>query len=137
MVIASPDYLASHSSPAEPDDLSRHRIVGGTASVVPAAWTFERDGRRVKLELEPHFATDDNEGAIAAAVAGLGVTSTSGWACRRELEAGQLVLLPSDWSLEPIPVHAYFPLGRDTRAAARAAVEYLAAGFREEEDFWA
>jgi hypothetical protein len=49
----------------------------------------------------------------------------------------KLMRLLSDWSLEPIPVHAYFLLGRDTRAAARAAVEHLAAGFREEEDFWA
>lgn len=136
LVVASPGYLAAHGSPAEPDDLTGHRIVGGTASAVPAAWAFERDGRRVKPELEPHFATDDNEGAIAAAAAGLGVTSTSGWACRRELESGQLVRLLQDWSLEPIPVHAYFPLGRDTRAAARAAVEHLAAGFREEEGHW-
>jgi DNA-binding transcriptional LysR family regulator len=133
LVVASPGYIAAHGAPAEPEALTGHRIVGGTASAVPAAWVFERDGRRVKLELEPHFSTDDNEGSIAAAVAGLGVTSTSGWSCRRELEAGQLVRLLADWSLDGIPVHAYFPLGRATRAAARAAVEHLAAGLREEE----
>jgi DNA-binding transcriptional LysR family regulator len=133
LVVASPEYLAIHGAPAEPEDLSGHRIVGGTASAVPTAWAFEREGRRVKLELEPHFSTNDNEGAIAAAAASLGVTSTSGWACRRELEAGQLVRLLADWSLEGIPVHAYFPLGRATRAAARAAVEHLATGLREEE----
>lgn len=133
IVVASPGYLAVHGTPDAPDDLVRHRIVGGTASAVPAAWAFERDGRAAKPDVEPHFSTDDNEGAIAAAVAGLGITSTNGWACRRELEAGRLVRLLPDWRLAGIPVHAYFPLGRATRAAARAAVEHLAAGLREEE----
>ncbi len=133
LIVASPDYIAVHGAPIEPEDLGGHRIVGGTASAVPTAWAFERDGRRVKLELEPHFSTDDNEGAIAAAAAGLGVTSTTGWACRRELEAGRLVRLLPDWGLAGVPVHAYFPLGRATRAAARAVVEYLAAGFRANE----
>jgi DNA-binding transcriptional LysR family regulator len=131
LVVASPGYLATHGMPIEPEDLHRHRIVGGTASAVPTAWAFKRNGREVKLELEPHFSTDDNEGAIAAAVAGLGITSTSGWSCRRELLAGELVRLLPDWTLQGIPVNAYFPLGRATRAAARAAVEHLVAGFRE------
>jgi hypothetical protein len=38
-------------------------------------------------------------------------------------------LLP-DWQLAGIPVHAYFPMGRATRAAGRAVVEHLVAGFQ-------
>jgi DNA-binding transcriptional LysR family regulator len=130
VVVASPDYLERHGVPAHPNDLVRHRIVGGTASAVPAAWRFERDADEIAVTLEPHFSTNDNEGAIAAAVAGLGVTSTSGWACRRELRAGQLVRLFVDWNQASIPVHAYFPMGRATRAVGRAAVDHLIAEFR-------
>ena len=86
VVVASPDYLARHGAPETPDDLVHHRIVGGTAAAVPTAWRFERAGEESAIKLEPHFSTDENEGAIAAAVAGFGITSTSGWACRRELE---------------------------------------------------
>src|SRR5271168_2684850 len=132
MGVAAPSYLAREGTPAEPSDLARHRIVGGTATAVPTAWLFERAGEETRLDLEPHFSTNDNEGAIAAAVAGLGVTSTSGWSCRREREAGQLVRLFADWSMTDIEVHAYFPMGRETRAAVRAAVEHLAALFRAE-----
>ncbi|HEX4196690.1 MAG TPA: LysR family transcriptional regulator [Caulobacteraceae bacterium] len=129
VVVASPDYLARHGTPRSPDDLARHRIVGGSAAAVPAAWRFQRDGRDVAVKLEAHFSTDENEGAIAAAVAGFGVTSTSGWACRRELENGSLVRLLPEWALADIPVHAYFPMGRATRAAARAAIDHLVAAF--------
>jgi DNA-binding transcriptional LysR family regulator len=130
VIVASPDYLARHGVPAHPNDLVGHRIVGGTASAVPAAWRFERDADEIAVTLAPNFSTNDNEGAIAAAVAGLGVTSTSGWACRRELDDGSLVRLFADWNQAGIPVHAYFPMGRATRAVGRSAVDHLAAEFK-------
>lgn len=130
VVVASPDYVERHGAPADPGALQHHRIVGGTASAVPTAWRFTRDGQELAVDLDSHFSTNENEGAIAAAVAGLGITSTSGWSCRRELRAGRLVMLLRDWSLPSIPVHAYFPMGRATRAAARALVEHLVIEFR-------
>jgi DNA-binding transcriptional LysR family regulator len=132
VVVASPDYLARHGVPATPEDLVRHQIVGGPAAAVPTAWMFERDGKKWVIELEPYFSTNENEGAISAAVAGYGITSTSGWACRRELEAGSLVRLFVEWKMAGIPVHAYFPMGPATRAAARAAIDHLIADFRKD-----
>ena len=129
VVVASPGYIARHGEPGAPEALVRHRIVGGTASAVPTAWRFQREGQEVAIKLESHFSTDENEGAIAAAVAGLGITSTSGWACRRELDDGALVRLLRGWALAGIPVYAYFPMGRATRAAARAIIEHLITDF--------
>jgi DNA-binding transcriptional LysR family regulator len=42
-----------------------------------------------------HFSTNENEAAVAAATAGLGITSASEWACRRELAEESLVRLLS------------------------------------------
>jgi DNA-binding transcriptional LysR family regulator len=132
VIVAAPAYLARHGIPVTPEDLLRHRIVGGTAAAVPTAWRFARNGEEHDIKLEPHFSTDENEGAIAAAVAGYGITSTSGWACRRDLVEGSLVRLLTDWILAGIPVYAYFPMGRATRAAARAAVDHLVAELQRE-----
>src|SRR5271156_2319453 len=132
VVVASPQYLARYGAPETPDDLIRHRIVGGTAAAVPPAWRFGRNGEESAIKVEPHFSTDENEGAIAAAAAGFGITSTSGWACRRELASGALVRVLPDWALAGIPVHAYFPMGRATRAAARAAIDHLVASFQRD-----
>ncbi|HLZ84246.1 MAG TPA: LysR family transcriptional regulator [Caulobacteraceae bacterium] len=134
VVVASPEYLARHGAPATPDELARHRIVGGTASAVPTAWLFQREGQELLVPLEPQFSTNENEGAIAAAKAGFGITSTSGWACRRELEDGSLVRLFLGWTMVGIPVHAYFPMGAGTRAAGRAAVDHLVADFKRGAD---
>jgi DNA-binding transcriptional LysR family regulator len=129
VVVAAPDYLARNGSPAVPEDLAHHRIVGGSAAAVPNAWKFARDGRECALRLEAHFVTNENEGAVAAAAAGFGITSTSFWSCRRELESGALVRLLAGWRMAGIPLHAYFPMGKATRAAGRAAVDHLAAAF--------
>jgi DNA-binding transcriptional LysR family regulator len=111
-------------------DLTKHRIVGGSAAAVPAAWAFERGSEQVTVDLQPHLSTNENEGAVAAAAAGLGITSTSEWACQRELGDGSLVRLLKDWKTADIPVHAYFPMGAATRSAARALVDHLVAQFQ-------
>jgi DNA-binding transcriptional LysR family regulator len=129
VIVAAPTYLEQRGIPTKPEELSEHRIIGGTASAVPTALTLERAGRKTSLQLAAHFSTSDNEGAVAAAVAGLGVTSTSGWACRRELEEGSLVKVLADWKTVGIPVHAYCPMGRSTRSAARAVVAHLITEF--------
>jgi DNA-binding transcriptional LysR family regulator len=130
VAVASPAYLAAAGTPVLPGDLADLRIVGGPATTVPNAWAFERNGEKVSLDLHPHFTTNENEGAVAAAVAGLGVTSTTLLSCAREIEDGTLVSLCPEWTMAQIPVHAYFPSGRATRAAGRAIVEYLVTEMR-------
>lgn len=134
VIVASPRYLAQHAAPRTPQELRRHRIVSGPASRVPNAWRFRHEGQEVAIELESHFHTTENEGAIIAAVAGLGITSTSEWAAGPELHDGRLVRLLADWPMAGIPAHAYFPMGRDTRAAGRALIDYLVAALRQGRD---
>jgi DNA-binding transcriptional LysR family regulator len=134
VIIAAPSYLERSGYPASPADLSDHRIVGGPATLVPTAWAFERDGKSETIELSAHVSTNDNEATVAAATAGMGITSTQKWACRRELQNGALVRLLPEWKTRDIPVHAYFPAGRATRVAARGLIDYLAGEFRREEE---
>ena len=129
VIVAAPTYLEQAGTPASPMDLAKHRIVAGSAAAVPSAWAFELRGEKLTVDLQPHFSTNENEGAVAAAAAGIGITSTSEWACQRELGNGSLIRLLTDWKMADIPVHAYFPMGPATRAAARALVDHLATLF--------
>ncbi|SAL86283.1 LysR family transcriptional regulator [Caballeronia arvi] len=126
VVVAAPGYLRKHGVPDTPEDLARHRVVGGPAGAHASSWRFERDGKVALAEVRPHVSTNDTAGALAAAVSGLGVASTTSWACRAEIESGALVHLLPEWRMAELPVHAYFPMGRATRLAARAFVDFLA-----------
>ncbi|WP_293237280.1 LysR substrate-binding domain-containing protein, partial [Paludibacterium sp.] len=91
------------------------------------AWQLERDGVGVHASVTPQVSTNDTAGAVAAAIGGLGITSTTSWAYQQELQAGTLVQLFADWTIGVLPAHAYIPMGRATRQAARAFVDYIAA----------
>lgn len=125
VVVAAPSYLSRNGSPEHPNDLTVHRILAGPAATQASSWKFERDGVIVPVELDPYLSVNDTEGALTAAVNGLGITSTTSWACREEIDRGRLVRLLPDWKTASMPVHAYFPAGRATRLSARSFVDFL------------
>jgi DNA-binding transcriptional LysR family regulator len=131
VVVASPAYLERAGRPLVPEDLSLHRIVGGPAASRAASWQFERDGRKVSVDLHPHISTNAITGAIACATGGLGITSAPLWGCQDELDRGLLVRVLADWKANDLPVHAYFPLGRSARKVARAFVEFVTEELRK------
>jgi DNA-binding transcriptional LysR family regulator len=125
VIVASPEYLARHGTPIVPADIEHHRIVGGPAGSHISSWKFARDGEEISINLNPMVSTNDTAGALAAATGSLGIASTTSWACRMEIESGALVSVLPDWKMAELPVHAYFPMGRTTRMAARAFVDFL------------
>jgi len=129
LVVASPGYLERFGMPENPQDLAAHRIVFGPAAGTDTAWAFTRDGQEETVDVTPTISFSDNEGAVAGAAAGLGVTSIGWWTCRREIEEGALIKLLPDWEMASTRVHAYFPLGRATRSAARAFIDFLIEDF--------
>lgn len=131
VLVAGAAYVARHGVPAQPADLARHRIVIGPVAPNARAWAFEREGERVVVEVQPHLVVNDTAGALAAAACDLGITPTTSWACRSELATGALVQLLPTWQMGALPVHAYFPMGRTTRLAARAFVDFIAAELRQ------
>ncbi len=127
LLAASPDYLERAGAPSSPADLAAHAVIIGPGGGHPQAWSFSKDGRTCSIRVEGRVTTAMNEGATAAAVAGLGLTLTSVWGCRAELGRGDLVPVLSDWAVEPVELHALFPAGRVPAPAARAFLDYFAA----------
>jgi DNA-binding transcriptional LysR family regulator len=79
----------------------------------------------VQAQGQGRLTTTVNEGATAAAIAGLGILTIGLWGCRSELADGRLVQVLEDWQLDPVEIHAVFPPGRASRPAARALIDYL------------
>ncbi|HSD90434.1 MAG TPA: LysR family transcriptional regulator [Kofleriaceae bacterium] len=123
VVAAAPSYLIRAGTPATPRDLAAHAMILGPAAT--NALRFRRGNRTASIQPSGRLAVATNEAATAAAVAGLGITVTSVWGCRAELERGELVRVLSDWTLPPVALHAVFPRGRGALPAVRALIEYL------------
>jgi DNA-binding transcriptional LysR family regulator len=124
LVAASPAYLRTAPALQSPSDLAAHTVILGPG-LGPDALQFAKSGRRVSVQVDGRVSVDANEAAIAAALAGLGLTVTSLWACRAELERGDLVSVLADWTMEPIDLHAIFPAARVPKPSARAFADYF------------
>jgi DNA-binding transcriptional LysR family regulator len=132
LLVASPNYLARAGTPRTPADLAQHSVIIGPTAPGTDAWSFlDNKKRRVSVRVEGRLKISASEGAIAAAVAGLGILSTGLWSCRAELASGVLVQVLAHWPMGPVELHAVFPAGRSAKPAARALTDYLAETLQE------
>jgi DNA-binding transcriptional LysR family regulator len=130
VLAASPAYLERAGTPSSPADLAAHAVIGGPAGQLPGSWSFQKDGRSVSVLVESRLTTNSNEGAVAAAVAGLGVVSTGFWGSRQELKDGRLKPVLSDWHREPVELNAVYAAGRAAKPAARLFTDFLIAALK-------
>ena len=130
VVVASPAYLAAHGEPRSAQDLAAHVGIGFTQGGGPAApWALYPGGRREPVELATPLVANTGEMAIAAAVAGRGLTRALSYQVADEVAHGRLRIVLADQEPPPIPVQVVYPAGRKAAAKVRAfidlAVEHL------------
>ncbi|PQV54535.1 LysR family transcriptional regulator [Paraburkholderia sp. BL21I4N1] len=125
ILVAAPVYLAHAGLPRDPAELGGHAFVLGPSSAGALGSTLRKDEQQFAVRSEGRLTISVNEGATAAAVAGLGILTIGLWGCRSEIADGRLVQVLADWQLEPVEVHAVFPARRAVRPAARTLIDYL------------
>lgn len=126
VVVASNDYLKMAGAPQSPSEFADHAIILGPGSV-GGHWSFRHEGTVTSFQVAGQTVVTGSEGAIAAAVAGLGILMAPVGACRRELDSGELVRLLPKWDAGFVELNAVFPAGRAAKAAARAFVDHVVA----------
>ena len=118
--------------PLTPTDLAQHAIILGPASL-GGHWSFRKGGSATSFQVEGRLTARASDGAIAAAVEGLGIVMTPLGACRRGLERGELVRLLPEWDAGTVELNAVYASGRAAKPSARAFVDYLIAALREDQ----
>jgi DNA-binding transcriptional LysR family regulator len=124
VLAAAPSYLAVHGTPLMPSDLAQHAVIIGPAHLSPI-FSFSKDGRVASVRVKSQLTVSINEGAIAAAEAGMGIVATALNSARAELESGALVRVLSDWDFGSMEVNALFVSGKAIKPAARAFTDFL------------
>jgi DNA-binding transcriptional LysR family regulator len=127
---ASPDYLERAGTPAEPGDLLTHDCITHTTTPLSAgAWCYEGVNRNQPLPVHGCLRTDDKEGMLHAALAGIGIAQLPSWLVHDQVRAGRLVPL-----LAGVPVvaqrtaraiHAVRLPGRSHEVKAKLFIAHL------------
>lgn len=142
VTVASPQYLAERGVPRSPADLAQHDGIGfsqtGSAN---APWSFHpprssgsSGSSSARETAHPHMPLIANTGevAIAAAIAGRGVTRALSYQVDADVRSGRLRVVLADYEPPPIPVHIVYPAGRKAAAKVRAFVDFAAQRLRRE-----
>ena len=86
-------------------------------------WTFGRAGPAA-LRIVPRLTVNQVEVAVAAVVAGKGLTRLLSYQVAEHLRAGRLTIVLTDVEPPPSPVHLVHPEARPPSAKVRAFVTF-------------
>lgn len=123
VLVAAPSYLSAHGVPQRPEDLSQHLLISASGISPVADWRFNDHGKPLMIRTQPRLRTTTNDSAIAAAVAGLGITRLMSYQAADAVRSGALQLLLEDYETAPLPVHLVHHEGRRVTQKVRAFID--------------
>ncbi|MGC7837056.1 LysR family transcriptional regulator [Pseudomonas wayambapalatensis] len=130
MLCASPDYLARHGVPAHPSELHEHVVIATTNLSPRAGWRFGLTDEPTMVRMKPRLTVTSNDGAIAAACAGLGIARLLSYQVVEEIASGRLQVVLAEFEEAPWPIHILHRESKYGSAKVRAFIDMLAADVR-------
>ncbi len=127
VLVASPDYLAARGTPAAPAQLARHDAVFTASRPKPLEWRFRGGVKEHVVRLSPRLVVSHVEAALAAALAGKGVTVALSYQVDAALRAGRLVRLLPHHEPPPLPVQLVVPSALHMPARVRLFLDHAVA----------
>lgn len=125
VLCASPDYIARHGFPANPEALTNHPIIVATNLSANIEWRFMQDAKPLAVRIKPRLSVTSNDSAIEAAVRGLGITRLMSYQVAPELASGKLKILLSEFEPAPVPIHILHREGRYAATKIRSFIDLM------------
>jgi DNA-binding transcriptional LysR family regulator len=137
LLVASPHYIESRTTPASPPDLKEHQCLRFTMQPT-GSWHYRPQGKRNgevhDVPVDGHLRANDSETLRDAALGGVGIALLPTWLVGPDIKDGRLVsILPEwEWLLAPGPeraIWAVYPPKKVVAPKVRSFVEFMAARF--------
>lgn len=126
VICAAPSYLAKYGTPRTPDDLQQHNCLWITSLPVLRRWPFDTDDGIRVVHIDGNVIANNAETVLQLTIAGVGITRLTDVIVGDAIRRGELVPILTDWHhVEPVPLYATYPSGRNLSPKIRAMVEFL------------
>lgn len=126
LICAAPSYLEVRGSPRHPAEIAEHTCIGLNSDGAQELWQY-RDpstNRLQSVRVTCRLALNSAAAAIDAAKGGLGIVRQMSYQVESHVKEGSLVVLLSQYELEPLPVHMVFPSRKRARNASQIFIDY-------------
>ncbi|MAN62362.1 MAG: LysR family transcriptional regulator [Parvibaculum sp.] len=125
VLCAAPSYLEEQGTLASVADLDQHQLIDFSQSGSGSQWGLVSDGKTVTHRPDTRLRVNTADAAIAAAVAGRGVTCVLSYQVAAEVAEGTLQIVLPEAEGAPLPVHVVHKEAGQTSARVRAVVDHL------------
>lgn len=126
LVVATPEYLKRHGTPAHPRDLLEHQSIGMRMSHGGIyQWELARNGEKLRMDLPVRMALNELPAIKEAVLQGLGIGFITEWFIEQELASGALVPMLTPWCQPFGGLRLYYPGHRFVPARLRALIELV------------
>jgi DNA-binding transcriptional LysR family regulator len=136
IVCGAPDYLRQHGVPELPDEVGVHRVIATTAAWSAREWRFGDTGD-IAAKISPALSCNTNDAAIAAAIAGFGLTRVPSYQIADELRSGALVAVLERFEEAALPIHVVHAERQRASAKIRTFVDFCVERLRRAHALWA
>src|SRR6516225_1849896 len=128
VLCASPAYVKTRGVPKEPADLASHDCV---TYDLANTWEFRRNGATQAIHVPSRLTVNLGEAAVAAAVAGAGISRALSYLIEDLLKSRSLVTLLDSYEPSPMPVSVIFPGQRHVPLKLRAFLDFAVPRLRK------
>ena len=133
---ASPEYLAHHGTPNQPDDLTAHACLVYSNLPEPTVWRYaDEHGSRRQVAVAPRLTANNGDFLREAALTGQGIVLSPSFIVYRDIAAGRLVPILEQVHWPVLQAYALYPQTRHLSARVRAFVDFLVGRFAGE-PYW-
>ena len=107
-LVASPEYLRSHSQPRSPQELEQHQgILLGSHRSAPI-WPLGTGKQKSLISFKAKVCANSSTTIKQMAKAGVGIAMMTRAQCEREIQSGELVPLLQDYPIEPLKAYGLY-----------------------------
>jgi DNA-binding transcriptional LysR family regulator len=132
LLVGAPGYFANRGRPSHPRDLAAHAYLPSGDS-----WRFfDSAGEEHDVAVTGPLRANNADALMPALRAGLGVAVQPEFVVWRDLRAGHLEAVMSEWSAPPIALNIVMPPGGPRPPKVTALIEFLVRRFSERAVPW-
>jgi DNA-binding transcriptional LysR family regulator len=132
VLCASPDYIAARGRPRAPADLAGHELINFATMAPGGEWAFQSNGKTLSIQPHSRLLLNTADVAIAAALAGRGITRVLSYMIAPQVKQGSLHILLEDYEPPAVPIHIVHKEPGRTSARVRAVVDHLVQRLRRD-----
>jgi DNA-binding transcriptional LysR family regulator len=125
IVVAAPDYLKRHGEPKTPAVIAGHQTIQFGGGAAAGEWRFVEEGRDIRLNVTPRFASNSADAAVQYAEQGGGLTRVLAYQAADAIRRGSLKIVLQKFEQPPLPIHIVYPTSRLLSAKVRAFIDLV------------